>query len=300
MKTSNTTLIKTLKVSFLLIICFLSLSFNTYAQNKNTDNALLWKIEGNGLQKPSYVFGTVHMICEDKFQMPIKVKNAIDQTEQTYLEINLAAPDLVAQSQKYMKSSQPLSTQISASDYKFVDSVVNTKLKVSLKQVENIKPMIILSSIFQASFTCKVLSFESEIIKQTKTTNKSIEGLSSVEEQYSFLDKIFDVKDMATYLKANNEVEMNKISKSIYDAYVLEDLNTIDQLMLDFSTTNPEGYRQLLPVRNHLWADRMPAIMKDKPTFFGIGCGHLSGKEGIVSLLRAKGYKVTPVHQATI
>lgn len=294
MKTLNTTLVKTFQVSFLLIIIFLG--SNTYAQRKNKDNALLWKIEGNGLQKPSYLFGTVHMICEDKFQMPIKVKNAMDQTDQSYLEINLAAADVTAQSKKYMKSSQPISAQISASDYKIVDSVVNAKLKVSLKQLENIKPMIILSSVFQASFTCKVMSFESEIIKQTKANNKTIEGLSTIEEQYSFLDKIFDAKDMASYLKANNDVEMNKIFKTIYDAYLVEDISTIDKLMLDFSTTNPEGYRQLLPVRNHLWADRMPAIMKDKSTFFGIGCGHLLGKEGVISLLRTKGYKVTPVH----
>jgi uncharacterized protein YbaP (TraB family) len=294
MKTLNTILIKTIKVGFLLTLFFLS--SNTYAQNKNKDNALLWKIEGNGLQKPSYLFGTVHMLCEDKFQMPTKVKSAIDQTEQSYLEINLAAPDLAAQSQKYMKSSQPLSTKISASDYKTVDSVVNAKLKVNLKQLENIKPMVIVASVFQASFTCKVMSFESEIIKQTKASNKTIEGLSTIEEQYSFLDKIFDAKDMATYLKANNDVEMNKIFKTIYDAYMVEDISTIDKLMLDFSTTNPEGYRQLLPVRNHLWADRMPTIMKNKSTFFGIGCGHLLGKEGVISLLRAKGYKVTPVH----
>ncbi|KQC01840.1 TraB/GumN family protein [Pedobacter sp. Hv1] len=294
MKTLNTTFVQTLKVSFLLIILFIG--SNTYAQNKNKDNALLWKIEGNGLQKPSYLFGTVHMICEDKFSMPAKVKNAIDQTEQSYLEINLAAPDVAAQSQKYMKSTQPLSAQISAADYKIVDSVVNKKLKVGLKQLENIKPMLIVASIFQASFTCKVMSFESEIIKQTKAANKSIEGLSTIEEQYSFLDKIFDPKDMASYLKMNNDAEMNKIFKTIYEAYVVEDVNTIDQLMLEFSTTNPEGYRQLLPVRNHLWADRMPAIMKNKSTFFGIGCGHLLGKEGVISLLRSKGYKVTPVH----
>ncbi|WP_379089900.1 hypothetical protein [Pedobacter sp. UC225_65] len=60
MKPLNTTLINTIKAS--LLIAFFFLSSNTFAQNKNKDNALLWKIEGNGLQKPSYLFGTVHMI----------------------------------------------------------------------------------------------------------------------------------------------------------------------------------------------------------------------------------------------
>lgn len=294
METSKSTLIKTLKVTFLLITC--CLSFNSYAQN-NTDNALLWKIEGNGLQKPSYLFGTVHMICEDKFQMPAKIKKAIDQTEQSFLEINLAAPDIAAQSQKHMVSSKPLSNVINEADYKVVDSIVNSKLKVSVKQFDNVKPMLIVSAVIQSSFTCKIKSFEDEIIKLTKANHKTIDGLSTVEEQYSFLEKIFDVKDMATAIKSINEAEMNKIFGTIYEAYLKEDITTISQLMAELSTTNPEGYRQLLPVRNHLWADRMPAIMKEKSTFFGIGCGHLLGKEGVISLLRAKGYQVTPIHQ---
>ena len=237
------------------------------------------------------------MICEDKFQMPAKVKNAIDQTEQSYLEINLAAPDIAAQSQQHMKSSKPLSSQINEADYKIIDSVVNSKLKISLKQLDNIKPMLIVSSVMQASFTCKIKSFEDEIIKLTKANNKTIEGLSTVEEQYSFLEKVFDVKDMATALKTLNEAEIDKIFKTMYDAYSKEDVTVINKIMSDLGATNPEGYRQLLPVRNHLWADRMPEIMKNKSTFFGIGCGHLLGKESVISLLRAKGYKVTPVRQ---
>jgi uncharacterized protein YbaP (TraB family) len=101
---------------------------------------------------------------------------------------------------------------------------------------------------------------------------------------------------MSDYLRTYTDLEMIKITKVIMDAYIKEDLSTIDKLMLEFSSTNPEGYNQLLPVRNQLWAARMPAIMETKATFFGVGCGHLSGKEGLVNLLRQKGYQVTPVN----
>jgi uncharacterized protein YbaP (TraB family) len=31
------------------------------------EESLLWKIEGKGLSKPSYLFGTIHLIPEDKY-----------------------------------------------------------------------------------------------------------------------------------------------------------------------------------------------------------------------------------------
>jgi uncharacterized protein YbaP (TraB family) len=37
------------------------LSITAFSQNNN--NTLLWKISGNGLEKPSYLFGTIHMLC---------------------------------------------------------------------------------------------------------------------------------------------------------------------------------------------------------------------------------------------
>jgi uncharacterized protein len=41
------------------------LSVTAFSQKNNSENTLLWKISGNGLKKPSYLFGTIHMLCED-------------------------------------------------------------------------------------------------------------------------------------------------------------------------------------------------------------------------------------------
>ena len=292
MKTQLLTTTNTFKLFLILAVFFFQLPVSA---QQNSENALLWKVEGNGLKKASYLFGTVHMICEEAFVMPKKVLSAMDQTEQSYLEINMAAPDFAQQAQKYMKSEKALSSEISKEDYVYIDSVVKAKLNYKLSDFENLKPALVMAFLMQKSFTCKVLSFEEEIIKRTKAAGKGIEGLSTVAEQYSFLDKIFEAKDMGDYLRTYTDTEMQKITKVIMDAYLKEDLKTIDKLMLEFSSTNPEGYNQLLPVRNQLWAARMPEIMETKATFFGVGCGHLLGKEGLVNLLRQKGYQVSPV-----
>lgn len=296
MRTLNLTRSKFLKLFILFTAFYAVVSTTAFAQNTNNENSLLWKIEGNGLTKPSFIFGTVHMICQDQFVMPDKVKNALANTEQSYLEINLAAPDIAAQSQKYMLTDKNLATQISREDYQYLDSLVKAKLKMDVAKFDQVKPMIIMAMLLQASFTCKVVSFESEIIKLTKAANKTVSGLSTVEEQYSFMDKIFDAKDLGKYLKEMNDIEINKLFKQLHEAYLKEDVKTMDDLLMGMNTSNPEAYKQLLPVRNHLWADRIPAIIKEKPTLFAIGTGHLLGTEGVVYLLREKGYTVTPIH----
>jgi len=290
----RTKLSSTLKLALLVTVLFVT-SFKALAQQSTTSSSLLWKIEGNGMQKPSYLFGTNHMLCESDYIMPQKVKDALQGTDQTYLEINLADPNIATEMQKHMGASKPLTATVSKDEALYIDSLLKLKLKVNLQQVDHLKPLLIVSALLQASLPCKVVSFESEIVKASKAANKEVKGLSSVEEQYSFLDKIFKPKDFVPFLKMWTDEELNKSFNTVKAAYLAEDLATIDSLMASFYTSDPEAYHQLLPVRNHLWADRIPAIIKEKPTFFAVGCGHLQGKEGMIAILQAKGYQVTPV-----
>ena len=103
-------------IKLFLVVAVLFFQLPVSAQQKSED-ALLWKIEGNGLKKASYLFGTVHMICKENFAMPVKVLSALDQTDQSYLEMNMAAPDFAQQAQKYMKSEKPLSSEMSKEEY---------------------------------------------------------------------------------------------------------------------------------------------------------------------------------------
>lgn len=52
----------------------------------------------------------------------------------------------------------------------------------------------------------------------------------------------------------------------------------------------------MLDARNLLWMDRMPMYMKEYgPTMFVVGAAHLGGKNGLINLLKQKGYTVRPV-----
>ena len=50
---------------------------------------LLYKINGKGLKQDSYVFGTIHTMPKEDFDMPNKVMNALKSCETIALEIQL-------------------------------------------------------------------------------------------------------------------------------------------------------------------------------------------------------------------
>jgi uncharacterized protein YbaP (TraB family) len=62
-------------------------SLTTLAQEKNKQfNTLLWEISGNGLKKPSYLFGTIHLICSGDAVLSDSLKNAIQSSDVVYFE----------------------------------------------------------------------------------------------------------------------------------------------------------------------------------------------------------------------
>ena len=57
----------------------------------------------------------------------------------------------------------------------------------------------------------------------------------------------------------------------------------------------PGEMEALLDNRNKAWIEKMPALMKDAPTLFVVGAGHLPGTNGVLNLLKQQGYTVEPM-----
>lgn len=79
-----------MKTLNLFIFCLLLHFAN--AQEKS----LLWQISGNGLAKPSYLYGTIHLICPNDYFMTDSTKAAFARTEQVYLELDMDDPSIMS------------------------------------------------------------------------------------------------------------------------------------------------------------------------------------------------------------
>jgi uncharacterized protein YbaP (TraB family) len=65
------------------------LAANAFAQPENKDHTLLWRVTGKDLAKPTYLFGTIHMICADDIKVSDSLRSAIQNADKVYLELNL-------------------------------------------------------------------------------------------------------------------------------------------------------------------------------------------------------------------
>lgn len=85
-----------MKKVFHLFIAFILVVFSikSQAQTKSPklENSLLWEVSGNGLSKPSYLYGTIHMICSSDYFLTEKTKKALESSEKLILEINFSDP----------------------------------------------------------------------------------------------------------------------------------------------------------------------------------------------------------------
>lgn len=269
------------------------------------ENALLWKISGNGLTVPSYLYGTIHMIDKDQYFLPEGTLGAIDESARMIFEIDMNDmtdfTKLIGMMDKlYMKDDLTLEKLLSADDYDMVKRHFE-KMGLPMMFFERMKPMIL--SVFGSGDmqpgdlqSGNIKSYEMEFNEMAKNTNKPTGGLETIEFQMSIFDAI------PYEAQANMLVESIKSGdtggsqfKEMVDIYVKQDLNAM-QAMFASEDGGLDGYDDILiSSRNKNWIPLMQDMMVKESVFFAVGAGHLGGKEGVIHLLRQKGFKVQPV-----
>lgn len=278
----------------LLFTIFISLFSNA----QELEKSLLWKISGNGLNKPSYLFGTIHLTCDTSLDE--NTLNALEATEQLYLELDMDDKSIQMQMMKLMmmKDDVKLSTLLSPEDFQIVDEFLKKNLNMSAKLFDSFKPFMISSMLFPKMLDCKSQSVESELMKITKEQNEEIFGLEKAEDQMKVFDEI-SYQDQADELLKTVKDNLEKDKKEFQEMitiYQNKDIEGMLKMMSDSDNKiTSENQDILLNDRNKKWIPIMIKIMKDKPTFFGVGAGHLAGEEGVIKLLRKQGYKVEAV-----
>ena len=259
---------------------------------------LLYKISGNGLTSSSYIFGTIHVTCDAT--LDANTKQALDLTQQMYLELDMDDPAMMTEMMggMAMKDGKKMSTLVSADDFALVNDYLTKNLGVSAVMLDNLKPMMVSSMLLPSLLPCAPKSIEEELMKISKEQNEEIYGLETVAEQLNVFDVIPYQIQMDELVKSvkNKFVDDKKEMEKMYTIYASKDLDAMLEMMVDSKNDISSKYQDvLLNNRNANWIPKIAKIAKEKPTFFGVGAGHLGGERGVIKLLRKSGFTVTPV-----
>ena len=268
----------------------------------DTPRSLLWEISGNGLEKPSYVFGTIHALCPEQFTVAESIKNRLAQTEQLSLEVDMDAPNFMAELMQsaVLPEGKTLSAMLSPEDYTLLANHLSKTMQLDLKMFDNLKPFMLQSLLLTQLTDCKAVSYEQRLIEIAHAQGKEVIGVETTREQLAAIDKL--PQQMQTDMLIKTVKDMPAARESYLEMvklYLAQDLDGLTSITKeDLTAEEYKLYEEtFLVARNIRWIPVMEREARAKPTFFAVGAGHLSGTKGVLELLRQKGYTVKPVLQ---
>jgi len=287
-------------MKFILSVAILGIAtlfFNTKANSQDLENALLWKITGNDLENPSYLFGTIHVGDARVFQYGDALPKVMNEVDAVYGEIDLLdiASQFAMMNRLMMEGT--LADLLSPEDYSMLQArVQGTPASILLNKAKPFFTMAELMRIIIRSDSTTVLDMHLQLT--AKALGKKVGGIETLAEQIDAVDEI-SLKDQADMLvQLVKEWDDQKgIYEALLEAYLNEDLNKMQQI----SNEEMEGEAgadmelSLLINRNKVMLNRLEKLMPEESLLFAVGALHLPAEYGLISLFRSMGYKVEPI-----
>lgn len=247
-------------------ILSLLFTFSTIYALGQTDSEyqLLWEVKAKGAKKSSYIFGSMHSNDARLFQFPDSLYSAFVQADAVVLET-----DLTEIYDQYDVRINLLNFQLFQDEDSYTASRNATK---TVYGSEDGRPQF-LDAYFQQTGYC---------------AEKKFYPLESVDDQLELASKLefFDALSLPGML----------VSKERFmQTYIKGDIATLTGFLKSQFKNSPKTYDELITKRNKIMANGLDTLMRKQAVFCAIGSGHLYGADGVLQLLRAKGFHVRPV-----
>ncbi len=294
-------IMKTVIFYSLLMVFFLGCKAQntpTFVQQKN-NNSLLWEVSGNGLEKPSFLFGTFHLLCEQDIHFSDQLKKAVNYCDTIYMELDMDDPSTMLGGMLYMtmRGDTTLADLYTDKEYTRLKNYFSDTLNMPLTFLQKVKPYFLVALLYPRMMNCSSpAGVEEELVKLAKEDKKEILGLETMQFQASVFDSIPYQWQAKELLKNIDSFSVNKEEfETMLDYYKNQNMDSI-KTMLGKSEFGSDKYDNLLlNDRNRKWVKKLDSIMKKESVFVAVGAGHLVGDSGLISLLRKQGYTVEPL-----
>lgn len=286
-----------------------------------TANAqLLYKISGNGLEKPSYIIGTHHLANVGFVEKINGVKEALTETDQVYGELiwdSMTNPDSLKAVQNAMTlpDGKTIKDYLTPEQFNRLDAFMVAKMGAGMSnpmvaaQMGKMTPMALVTQFQVLLYLTKHMgefdpssTFDQYFQAQAKKNNLPCGGLETLQKQIEVLYKGKSYEKQAIDLMCliDNEAFNSQMMEDLTTAFYAQDLDALkkvmDKKMGNACDSSAEDEELLIYGRNADWVAKMPEIMASKPTFFAVGAAHLPGEKGVLQMLRNAGYQVEGVN----
>jgi uncharacterized protein YbaP (TraB family) len=272
------------------------------AQLQAAPSALLWKAT-SPRGTTIFLAGSIHLMSSEYYPLAPAFEEAFSQSDLLVEELDMGemlAPEAQVQmlTRGMMPAGQRLDAVLTPETMEAVRAKVDA-LGLPIAPLQLFKPWALALTLqgleWQKAGFDPELGLDRHFYDRAKQGGIAVQGLETLDfqiEQFDGLSMPLQDRMLSQTLKEmeTTETEVNELAR----AWKAGDAKAIEQVVLRDLTSEPEMYQRLLVARNRTWLPKIEALFaRPHPAFVVVGAAHLVGRDGLLAMLRAKGYSVT-------
>jgi uncharacterized protein YbaP (TraB family) len=246
-----------------------------------------------------YLLGSVHLLNPEAGKLPPEVDSAFAHAKTIAFETSLDSLKTRAPELMTLARNAPGTTMrsvLTPAGAAKADSVLKG-YGLTIDALAAFKPwfaallmtqMVIQKAQFQPQY-----GVDAQINARAHEANKPTTGLEPVDFQLHLFDNLLpsEQEDLLVSASSPDSSAANLIS--IKDAWVAGNTAVLDSVLNRTKKESPTLYAKIVVNRNKSWMPRIDAMLQGTDdALIVVGAAHLVGKDGMVEMLRAKGYTV--------
>ena len=266
-------------------------------------NSLLWEISApNG--NTSYIFGTYHLIGSDYLADHPKVAEAYASAEKVVVETVIDSSKLMEVAAMSVMQNQTLWDFYDTAQFELINTEFSEVTGMPLTSMTQLKPVAIAMfyslSIAQQELVNSGLNFSGQPIDvyfagKGRRSGKEVISLETMMEQMEMLYNSDSLEEQAKMLLTLMEDStVTDISVTLLEYYEEEDIEAMAKLA-DETGDDYGDMAVLLDNRNNKWIEKLEPVLDEGNAFIAVGALHLPGREGLIQLLKDRGFEIRPV-----
>jgi uncharacterized protein YbaP (TraB family) len=260
----------------------------------------LWKVEGK--TNSVYLMGSVHALKAENYPLPAPLESAFTNSQVVAFETDISAmedPKLALKmlAKSRLPEGKTLQTEFAPDVYRDFTNHLKGGL-MSAEMMGSLTPAFAALTLTVLEIQKLGLDPENGLDKHffplARKAEKEIVPLETVDFQIGLLTDF--TKDEANSLMKSTLKELSNMGKELNDllkAWEVGDSTKLEKLLNESMADEPVIFKRLLTDRNKTWLPKIEEFIRGgKNTAVIVGAGHLVGNEGVVELLKKKGYKL--------
>src|SRR5262245_55301434 len=263
------------------------------------DKSFLWRVQSD--KSNIYIFGSVHFLKKEKYPLNKTIKKAFYSTHKLVLENDLKSEDAGAIQgvtlEKGINRDRTLQQSVSLDTYSLAKKRAQ-ELGIDIRALSPLKSWVV--ALTMTALQLQKLGFDPNygvdryLAERAVKSGKEIVGLETVAFQIGLVDQLAEIDQESMLRQSLKEMDLfDKGLDQIVRAWSTGNVTTLERLLLSGMREYPAVYQTIIVDRNRRWVRQIEKMIEQgESALIAVGAAHLVGKDGVIELLRARGYIV--------